>query len=150
MLYNNFVVKKFLLQVLGCNLLKLIIRSNYQGLPLEQVRVIIKQVLEGLQYLHEKCQIIHTDIKPENVLVTMTHEQVRRVCNIYHFYFNSFLCHLYRCNTDSIFFLFKTDKTKIDSENSDPGILFFRNLYIFSAEITLFNIVDSGRSDFIR
>ncbi|KAL4002727.1 Protein kinase domain family protein [Acanthocheilonema viteae] len=66
-------------EVLGCNLLKLIIRSNYQGLPLEQVRVIIKQVLEGLQYLHEKCQIIHTDIKPENVLVTMTHEQVRRI-----------------------------------------------------------------------
>lgn len=66
-------------QVLGCNLLKLIIRSNYQGLPLEQVRVITRQVLEGLQYLHEKCQIIHTDIKPENVLVTMSHEQVRRV-----------------------------------------------------------------------
>ncbi|MCP9258062.1 SRSF protein kinase 1, partial [Dirofilaria immitis] len=66
-------------EVLGCNLLKLIIRSNYQGLPLEQVRIIIKQVLEGLQYLHEKCQIIHTDIKPENVLVTMTHEQVRRI-----------------------------------------------------------------------
>ncbi|VDK76829.1 unnamed protein product [Litomosoides sigmodontis] len=66
-------------EVLGCNLLKLIIRSNYQGLPLEQVRIITKQVLEGLQYLHEKCQIIHTDIKPENVLVTMAHEQVRRI-----------------------------------------------------------------------
>jgi hypothetical protein len=23
-------------------------------------------VLEGLHYLHVKCQIIHTDIKPEN------------------------------------------------------------------------------------
>ncbi|VDN31397.1 unnamed protein product [Gongylonema pulchrum] len=66
-------------EVLGCNLLKLIIRSNYQGLPLEQVRTITRQVLEGLQYLHEKCHIIHTDIKPENVLVTLTHDQVRRV-----------------------------------------------------------------------
>jgi serine/threonine protein kinase len=25
-------------------------------------------VLEGLHYLHTKCKIIHTDIKPENVL----------------------------------------------------------------------------------
>ena len=50
-------------EVLGCNLLKLIIRSNYEGLPIEQVKSITRQVLEGLQYMHEKCQIIHTDIK---------------------------------------------------------------------------------------
>lgn len=74
---------KVFLQVLGCNLLKLIIRSNYQGLPLEIVRMITRQVLEGLQYLHEKCNIIHTDIKPENVLVTMSHEQVRRASALY-------------------------------------------------------------------
>ncbi|CAD6188306.1 unnamed protein product [Caenorhabditis auriculariae] len=64
-------------EVLGCNLLKLIIRSNYRGLHLEQVRKICKQVLEGLRYLHEKCQIIHTDIKPENVLVTMSEDEVK-------------------------------------------------------------------------
>uniref|UniRef100_F1KVS5 non-specific serine/threonine protein kinase n=1 Tax=Ascaris suum TaxID=6253 RepID=F1KVS5_ASCSU len=66
-------------EVLGCNLLKMIIRSNYQGLPLEHVRTITRQVLEGLQYLHEKAHIIHTDIKPENVLVTMSHEQVKQI-----------------------------------------------------------------------
>ncbi|PAV80590.1 hypothetical protein WR25_11072 isoform B [Diploscapter pachys] len=64
-------------EVLGCNLLKLIIRSNYQGLNLEIVRTITKQMLEGLRYLHEKCQIIHTDIKPENALVTMSHEEIK-------------------------------------------------------------------------
>jgi hypothetical protein len=31
-------------EVLGHNLLKLIIRSNYQGIPLRNVKVIIKQV----------------------------------------------------------------------------------------------------------
>ncbi|CAB3402119.1 unnamed protein product [Caenorhabditis bovis] len=64
-------------EVLGCNLLKLIIRSNYRGLHLEQVRKICKQILEALRYMHEKCQIIHTDIKPENVLITMTREEIK-------------------------------------------------------------------------
>ena len=54
---------------LGHNLLKLITKSNYRGIPLENVRIIVKQVLEGLHYLHTKCKIIHTDLKPENVLM---------------------------------------------------------------------------------
>lgn len=29
------------------------------------------QVLQGLEYLHTKCHIIHTDIKPENILLVM-------------------------------------------------------------------------------
>uniref|UniRef100_A0A1I8A4C7 non-specific serine/threonine protein kinase n=1 Tax=Steinernema glaseri TaxID=37863 RepID=A0A1I8A4C7_9BILA len=66
-------------EVLGCNLLKLIIRSNYQGLPLGKVRVIARQVLEGLQHLHDNCKIIHTDIKPENVLVTMSQAQIKQM-----------------------------------------------------------------------
>ena len=55
-------------EVLGHNLLKFIIRNNYQGMPLQNVKIMMKQVLEGLHYLHTKCKIIHTDIKPENVL----------------------------------------------------------------------------------
>lgn len=83
------------LEVLGHQLLRWIIRSNYRGLPLPCVRSILRQVLlsssitsswlcshsscfsphpflqvlQGLDYLHTKCKIIHTDIKPENILL---------------------------------------------------------------------------------
>jgi len=56
-------------EVMGYNLLKVIMQANYKGIPLKSVKVIARQILEGLQYLHEKCSIIHTDIKPENILV---------------------------------------------------------------------------------
>ncbi|XP_051508434.1 SRSF protein kinase 1a isoform X2 [Myxocyprinus asiaticus] len=66
-------------EVLGHHLLKWIIKSNYQGLPLPCVKSIIQQVLQGLDYLHTKCQIIHTDIKPENILMSVDEQYVRRL-----------------------------------------------------------------------
>jgi len=66
-------------EVLGHNLLKFIIRSDYQGIPLLNVKIIMKQVLQGVQYLHSKCKIIHTDIKPENILVCVDQSYIRRI-----------------------------------------------------------------------
>lgn len=37
------------------------------------------QVLEALDYLHTKCQIIHTDIKPENILVCVDEAYIRKL-----------------------------------------------------------------------
>ncbi|XP_040015676.1 SRSF protein kinase 1b isoform X2 [Xiphias gladius] len=66
-------------EVLGYHLLKWIIKSNYQGLPLPCVKSIIQQVLHGLDYLHTKCKIIHTDIKPENILLTVNEPYVKKM-----------------------------------------------------------------------
>ncbi|KAF7693360.1 SRSF protein kinase 1b isoform X2 [Silurus meridionalis] len=66
-------------EVLGHHLLKWIIKSNYQGLPLPCVKSIIRQVLQGLDYLHTKCKIIHTDIKPENILMTVDESYIRKL-----------------------------------------------------------------------
>ncbi|XP_019942394.1 SRSF protein kinase 1b isoform X4 [Paralichthys olivaceus] len=66
-------------EVLGYHLLKWIIKSNYQGLPLPCVKSIIQQVLQGLDYLHTKCKIIHTDIKPENILLTVNEPYIKKM-----------------------------------------------------------------------
>ncbi len=41
------------------------------------LKLSVVQVPEGLHYLHVKCQIIHTDIKPENILVCVDESYIR-------------------------------------------------------------------------
>ncbi|KAI9270404.1 kinase-like domain-containing protein [Phascolomyces articulosus] len=56
-------------EVLGENLLALIKRYKNRGIPVHLVKQIAKQMLLGLDYLNRICHIIHTDLKPENVLM---------------------------------------------------------------------------------
>lgn len=39
-------------------------------------RNIAKQVLIGLDFLHRYCGVIHTDLKPENVLLCLTDKEI--------------------------------------------------------------------------
>ena len=57
-------------ETLGDNLLALIKAYRYQGIPLGLVRKYTRQVAIGMDFLHRVCGIIHTDLKPENVLLT--------------------------------------------------------------------------------
>lgn len=56
-------------EFLGDNLLTLIKYSDYRGVPLPMVKEICYHILVGLDYLHRELSIIHTDLKPENVLL---------------------------------------------------------------------------------
>ncbi|KAF5384680.1 hypothetical protein D9757_006225 [Collybiopsis confluens] len=56
---------------LGENLLALIERNKKKGVPRALVKLIAKQVLLGLQYLHDECDLVHTDLKPENVMISI-------------------------------------------------------------------------------
>ncbi|XP_026837763.1 SRSF protein kinase 2 [Drosophila erecta] len=64
-------------EVLGDNLLSVIERTAYKGLPLCNIKQIARQILTGLYFLHNKCRIIHTDLKPENVLLVANDVTIR-------------------------------------------------------------------------
>lgn len=56
-------------EVLGDNLLSLIRHYDHEGIPIEIVKKLSKEILEGLDFLHRTCGVIHTDLKPENVML---------------------------------------------------------------------------------
>ena len=56
-------------EVLGDNLLSLIRHYNHKGIPINIVKHLVRQILEALDFLHRRCGIIHTDLKPENVML---------------------------------------------------------------------------------
>ena len=68
-------------EMLGANLAHLMNFYQYKGVPLHLCKVIIKQCLEALDYLHRICGVIHTDIKPENILISLNNEQILELQN---------------------------------------------------------------------
>jgi serine/threonine-protein kinase SRPK3 len=59
-------------EVLGDNLLALIKAYDYKGLPLAVVKNLARQMLVAVDYMHTRCSILHTDLKPENVMLVDT------------------------------------------------------------------------------
>lgn len=66
-------------EVLSKSLLSLVKRCNYRGAPVPLIKNIAKQILEGLHFVHTSCKIIHTDVKPENILFVPPIEEVERL-----------------------------------------------------------------------
>ena len=85
-LLNSFIYhgqngKHFCLvfEIMGMSLADIIKKFNCKGIPLSYVRIITKQILIGLDYLHRFCGIIHTDLKPENIWICLTKSQIDEI-----------------------------------------------------------------------
>ncbi|CAL5086946.1 unnamed protein product [Urochloa decumbens] len=59
-------------EFLGDSLLRLIRYNRNKGIGLSRVKEICRSLLVGFDYLHRELGIIHTDLKPENVLLVST------------------------------------------------------------------------------
>lgn len=55
----------------GKSLLDLVITDG-QRLPISTVKILCRQILLALEFLHDKCGIIHTDVRLSNILLTFT------------------------------------------------------------------------------
>ena len=62
------------LEALGPNLLSCI-QQQRTGLSLNKVKEVMSQVMKGLDFLHSSAGIIHTDVKPENILLVKAGKQ---------------------------------------------------------------------------
>ncbi|XP_076261855.1 serine/threonine-protein kinase SRPK-like [Rhynchophorus ferrugineus] len=76
---ENGVHTAISLEIMGPSLLHLLMQSDFRGIQVPAVRKIIFQVLRGLTYLHEECHIIHTDIKPENILIKVNESYIKQI-----------------------------------------------------------------------
>lgn len=69
--------------VYGENLLSLMERYEYRGIPLPIVKCISRQILVALEHI-AGIQIIHTDLKPENVLLSTPKHAIISLMRRYH------------------------------------------------------------------
>ncbi|KZF20743.1 kinase-like protein [Xylona heveae TC161] len=55
-----------------------IYRQRWQGdvIPPELLKIMLQMILQGLSYLQSECHIIHTDLKPDNIMVKIENKSI--------------------------------------------------------------------------
>lgn len=92
------------------------------GLPVASVKQIIKQLLTALSTLHHDLDIIHTDIKPENILFKGMPENHTYV-------FDTFIKSEFHEKYQKLCELYQNDETRLIEELEVLAIDSIRNIY---------------------
>ncbi len=55
--------------------------NKYRGYPMPMIQDFARQIMEGISFLHENLGLTHTDLKPENLLLKNSTEEVIKFKN---------------------------------------------------------------------
>lgn len=98
------------------------------GLPIKVAKRIIKQLLISLNVLHNKLNIIHTDIKPENILFKGISEHNQKIIEL-------FTKSMFQEKYDKLKKMFKEEDNKFQEELEALAIESVKDLYNFNINI---------------
>ncbi|CAD8161760.1 unnamed protein product [Paramecium octaurelia] len=117
------------MEILGPTLLDLIrfYEKKHSCMSIQLGKEVTKQVLIGLIYSHEVCQIIHTDIKPENIMIELNEQQLKQLIN--------------EEEADD-----KKKKVKLNETNSGDTFIWNENVIINVNTDLKFKLVDFGNA----
>jgi serine/threonine-protein kinase SRPK3 len=79
---NKIIAICMVFELMACSLYQLIRRGKYKkGLSPEIVYNISLQIIKGVKDIHNKLKLIHTDIKPENILIKGYEKNIKILIN---------------------------------------------------------------------
>ncbi|EGT30763.1 hypothetical protein CAEBREN_31645 [Caenorhabditis brenneri] len=65
-------------EMLGPTLNQILYRSNQKYLTTDRVRKFCRDILRGLDYSHNVCGIIHCDLKPANLMISIDQDEAQQ------------------------------------------------------------------------
>ena len=75
--YEGRTYKCIVMELVGCDILQIIKKYEYKGLPNFLAKNIIREVTKGLEFLNSK-NLGHFDLKPENICLAISQADAKR------------------------------------------------------------------------
>ncbi|KAJ1565073.1 dual specificity protein kinase kns1 [Nowakowskiella sp. JEL0078] len=63
-------------ELLSCSVFDFMKDSGFNPFPMWQIQDMAKQILKAVDFLHRDLKLIHTDLKPENLMLENNHYQL--------------------------------------------------------------------------